>query len=253
MSDSLPELLQFRHSHFNEKARWALDWKCVPHTRRSLLPGPHIRTIQSLTGQTSVPVLLMDGNVIQGSARILEELEQRVPEPPLYPKDPAARARALEIQSWFDDEVAPCVRRSFFATALHEPTYVCGMFASDRNLATRALYRAVFPVVMGRMKRSMGITDRSIEEADAMIERGLDFVVRERGPSGHLVGEAFTVADLTAASILAPVADPPGSSMERPRPLPQGVERWLARWADHSGVAWVREQYRKHRPPSAEA
>jgi hypothetical protein len=28
-----PILVQFRFSHFNEKARWALDYKGVPHRR----------------------------------------------------------------------------------------------------------------------------------------------------------------------------------------------------------------------------
>lgn len=30
----------FPASHYNEKARWALDLKAVPHDRVSLLPGP---------------------------------------------------------------------------------------------------------------------------------------------------------------------------------------------------------------------
>jgi hypothetical protein len=44
------ELLQFRHSPYNEKVRWALDLKRVPHRRRSLLPGPHLRTVRRLAG-----------------------------------------------------------------------------------------------------------------------------------------------------------------------------------------------------------
>ena len=32
------ELLQFPYSHFNEKARWALDFKGLRHVRTSLLP-----------------------------------------------------------------------------------------------------------------------------------------------------------------------------------------------------------------------
>src|SRR6185503_21320125 len=42
---AVPVLWQFRFSHFNEKARWALDWKRVPHTRSSLLPGWHFPQI----------------------------------------------------------------------------------------------------------------------------------------------------------------------------------------------------------------
>src|SRR5436190_1646821 len=37
-----PVLWQFKYSHYNEKARWALDFKRVTHVRQSLLPGPHI-------------------------------------------------------------------------------------------------------------------------------------------------------------------------------------------------------------------
>jgi len=31
-----PALWHFPISHFNEKARWALDWKRIPHVRRAL-------------------------------------------------------------------------------------------------------------------------------------------------------------------------------------------------------------------------
>ncbi len=51
------ELLQFRHSPYNEKARWALDFKQLPHRRRSLLPGPHMGVVKRLTGRTETPVL----------------------------------------------------------------------------------------------------------------------------------------------------------------------------------------------------
>jgi len=31
-----PVLWHFPISHYNEKARWALDWKGIPHLRRAL-------------------------------------------------------------------------------------------------------------------------------------------------------------------------------------------------------------------------
>ena len=40
-----PVLWQFRFSHFNEKARWALDWKGIPHVRRALLVTPSRRAV----------------------------------------------------------------------------------------------------------------------------------------------------------------------------------------------------------------
>ena len=48
-----PTLLQFRSSHYNEKARWVLDYKGIPHVRRTLLPGFHARSVRKLTGRTA--------------------------------------------------------------------------------------------------------------------------------------------------------------------------------------------------------
>lgn len=102
------ELYQFRHSPYNEKVRWALDLKRVPHRRRSLLPGPHMGVVKKLTGRTQTPVLVLDdGTAVAGSARILDWLEQQYPEPRLMPDDPAQREQVLAIQRRFDDDIAP--------------------------------------------------------------------------------------------------------------------------------------------------
>ena len=90
-----PELWQFTSSHFNEKARWALDFKRVPHIRHSMIPGFHVATVKRMTGKTHVPVLKLNGNAISDSSRIIEALESAYPEPALYPADPGERRRAL--------------------------------------------------------------------------------------------------------------------------------------------------------------
>jgi glutathione S-transferase len=245
------ELIQFPLSHYNEKARWALDWKRVPHRRRNLLPGPHAPVVKRLTGLTQVPVARFDEAVIAGSARILDELERRFPEPSLYPKDPALRRRALEIQAWFDEEVGPQVRRAFFSIGVREPAHLCRMFAAGHPAPVRALYRLGFPVTRLVMIRSMGIGDAAaVEAAFAGTRAALDFVAGEAGPDGHLVGDAFSVADLAAAALLAPAVCLPGTPMAQPEPRPASVRAWHERWAHHPGVAWVRDRYARFRPAS---
>ena len=71
-------LLTIRVSHYNEKARWALDWKGAAHERQSLLPGPHMRTVKKLTNGATVqvPVLVEAQQVIAGSAAIIEHLDE---------------------------------------------------------------------------------------------------------------------------------------------------------------------------------
>src|SRR5207247_8660717 len=96
-----PVLWQFRFSHFNEKARWALDWKGIAHVRRSLLPGFHVPRVLWTTGQRSLPVLVLDRETIHDSTRIIERLERRRPEPAPYPAAPGARRRAPDPGRFF--------------------------------------------------------------------------------------------------------------------------------------------------------
>jgi glutathione S-transferase len=242
------ELIQFRYSHFNEKARWGLDWKGVPHKRRSLLPGPHMPTVRRLTGQTATPVVRFGQRVVHGSARILEHLEARYPDPPLLPRDPAQRRRALEIQAHFDDVVGPAVRCALFSELLDEPDYLCAMFASGKPRLTRALYRASFPLAKPLMRKANGVTSRAaIDAAFDATNAALDFVAAEAGDRAYLAGSAFSVADLAAASLLAVCTNPDHPDMKRPEPMPESVRSWLARWDRHPGSAWVREMYARHR------
>ena len=117
-----PVLFQFTYSHFNEKARWALDFKRVPHVRHSLLPGEHIRKILAMTGQTSVPVLMIDGKPFFDSTRIIETLEHLHPHPTLYPADPEMRRRALELEDFFDERLVPMIGCGSFISRCPIPT-----------------------------------------------------------------------------------------------------------------------------------
>jgi glutathione S-transferase len=243
------ELFQFPFSHYNEKARWALDWKGIAHRRIDLLPGPHAPRIARLTGKTTVPVLRIGERVIAGSAEIIDELERLQPEPALYPADSAQRERALALERHFDDEVGPRVRRALFTVLLREPAYLVRVFAGRRSAPVRIGYRALFPITKQVVGRSMSVFDRAaVDDAFAGTERALDLVAKQVGASGYLVGDRFGVADLTAASMLALLVRPEHPDMARPTPMPESLHEFLARWADHPAAHWALEQYRRHRP-----
>jgi glutathione S-transferase len=61
----------------------------------------------------TVPALKLDGQRIQGSRRIARRLDERWPEPPLLPADPALRERVEEAERWGDEQLQPIPRRLF--------------------------------------------------------------------------------------------------------------------------------------------
>lgn len=247
--DSAPELWQFRLSMYPEKARWALDYKNIPHIRRSLLPGPHVPKLMPRFGQKALPILRDGARIIKGSAEVLAYLEQKHPEHPLLPADPALRVRALELQARFD-EAGEHVRRAFFWEFLRDPGYAANLFASGQAPGTRRFYRLVFPGVRVVMRQQMKINAARAEESLGKTRELLDYVAGHQGPSGYLLGNRFSLADLAAAVMMQPCANPPEYPTPYPQPYPPDLGNWLKRWQNHPATAWTKEMYRRHRGKS---
>lgn len=244
------ELLQFRFSPYNEKVRWALDLKGAPHRRRALLPGPHLPLVKKATGgrASATPVLVQDGEAVVESATILEWLEARFPTPPLFPTDAAQAQAARAIQARFDSDIGPRGRCTVLATLLETPRYFAAVFGAGHGAMARAAYALTVPLAAPLVRRGNGIIGAaSVADGHRAFEQGLDLVAREGAATGYLVGNRFSVADLTAASMLAMCVDPPDSPMARPRPMPPGFARLIERHAQHPGADWVRGIYARHR------
>jgi glutathione S-transferase len=244
----LPTLWQLELSHYNEKVRWALDYKRIPHRRRALLPGLHAVKAQKLTGDCrTTPVMTFDGISIGDSTRIIAELEARWPEPPLYPADPAARERALELEDFFDEQLGPHIRRAVYHQLLPHPRLVLPLFEHNQPLASRALLRACFPALRVAIVRAFSITDEDAQESRERTVAAVDRLESELGPSGYLVGDAFTVADLTAASLLYPIVRPPSFPYPSVTDPPPEAREFLDRLAARPGGRWIERIYERHR------
>lgn len=242
-------LHQFAFSHFNEKARWALAFKGVICPRRTYLPGPHMPAIRKLSGQAQTPVLETGDTIVCGSANIIEHLEQTHPEPSLYPKDSELRETALKLQTDMDRELGPAVRTVVFSALVNEGGYLTRMFAGSKNLPTRALYRATFPLARGLIAKGNGVDDpANIRACFKQVHTWLDHIATVLDGRPYLVDNRFCVADLCAAALLAPIASVEHVDMKRPQPVPESVAAIIDQYAAHPTITWVRETYRQHRP-----
>src|SRR5207245_8388789 len=96
-----PLLWHIPLSHFNEKVRWTLDYKRIPHRRQVLGPDYLLRAWRA-TGRGTLPILHLDGRAIGDSTHIIAALERKYPETALYPADEATRRRALELEDFFE-------------------------------------------------------------------------------------------------------------------------------------------------------
>jgi glutathione S-transferase len=252
-TDGSTVLWHLKVSNFNEKARWALDHKGVPHLRRAIDAGFHRRTARRLTGGATFPILVMDGRAIGDSTEIIAALERRHPDPPLYPADREERGRALMIEEFFDEELGPYARLLVLHHLMEERDLFGHTFAPDMKPVRRYLMRTIFPLTKRAVNRQFGIDEQSVQHAFQKVRAAGRRFREELQPSGYLAGDDFTVADLTLAALVAPVVCPeqfPYPQPQRDHPVLEPVRDALR----ESGLLdWTHAMYALHRAPTAEA
>lgn len=246
-----PLLWHLPLSHYSEKARWAFDWKQVPHRRRVMPPG-----LQPLGGLlltrgrgVTMPVLVDEGLALADSTDIVAWLEERAPERPLYPSDPAERARALEIEDWFDENAGPAARQWGFTVLLTEPEAMRQFAIKQTEWAPFPVPTAVFAPISNAFlgaRYSIGSADGA-ERAWGDLVAALDRIEAElaRGPGDFLVGSGFSVADLTAAALLYPLVLPPEGPWQAVRTA--AFEELQSTVRERPAFRWVEETFRRYR------
>jgi glutathione S-transferase len=249
---TLPVLWHLKASHYNEKARWALDHKRVPHIRRAVTPPRHRAIAPLLNAGRTFPVLVLDGVAIGDSTRIIEALERRYPEPPLYPADPDDRRRALELEEFFDEELGPDVRRIVFDALFADPELFLATLMPDLGGRRRRAALVGFPLLRAGFRAAFAIDEQTVDLGWERVHAACERFHTELGPRGYLVGGSFTVADLTLAALISPAVCPdqfPYPQPQRNHPLLAPLHELLA----ESGLlAWARQIYARHRGPSSE-
>jgi hypothetical protein len=131
---------------------------------------------------------------------------------------------------------------------------VVPLFTDGQPAATRALLRAGFPVLRVAMGRRFEISAESAAHSRAKMVAAMDRLEREISAGGYLVGDSFTVADLTAAALFYGVARPPQFPypMVDVNDLPDCWREFVDSLAQRPGGQWVAQMYGRHRGQSTE-
>ena len=102
-------------SLFTAKVRIALDEKgldyeliSVPFSRAAGY-SPKLPEMLAINPKGQVPVLIDDDVSVYDSTLILEYLEERYPEPPLYPRQIAERVRCRQLEAASDEILFPFI------------------------------------------------------------------------------------------------------------------------------------------------
>ena len=215
-------------------------------------PGRTCRVVLWLTGQTAVPVLQSrrrDDRRLDAHHRRARSAAPRAAALPRRPRRAPARARARGLLRRGDRPAHP-------ARALpRRPAGpdVRGRVSCRTGIAplAKTLYRRALPGgPRGHALRHGHHRRRRRAEPRAVRGGARPARARRSGRPGYLVGDAFSVADLTAAALLSPLTLPPGVSRTPRRRCRASVARVPGALREAPGVRWAREMYRRHRGTS---
>jgi len=249
-----PRLATFATSHFCEKARWALQWHGIAFDEVTWPPGLH-RLLAARAGAkaTSLPLLIGDGGVVEGSSAIIDWAERNASDAGRSLAPNAGRDEAAAIEQRADRVIAIHVRRLAYAALLPEHADVVkrAMFQSAAGWH-RVAGNLTWPLVWRLIMKSYDIGPGAAADARAKLEAELDWLdglLADSRP--YLAGDRFSRADLTVASLLGPIARPREMPVYHEMRVPDALAADIRRWSERPVMRFVRAQYRTHRRPAA--
>jgi glutathione S-transferase len=258
MSGAERILYQFPISHYCEKTRWNLDAKGLSYRVHDLVPGWHNLTTRRLSRVGTVPVLLDRGVAVGDSSAIAAHLDRAYPERPLLPASEPLRARVLELEAYFGKRAGRAVRQWMYGQLAQRPGAIAALVLGAYSPAVRFAGKIAAPLLERAMRRMYRLDAASVARARETIDEVFDRVERETSgdPARYLAGDALSIADIAAASLLGPLVAPPGSpwaATTAPERSPPSITAVRAELARRPGWAWVVARYAGDRRPVASA
>src|SRR4051812_45968770 len=181
----------------------ALTLKGIEYKRIEYPPPLHAPLQRLRFGARTVPSIRFDdGEKLSGSRPIMRRIEELAREPPLFPADPALRARVEEAERWGEEVFQPIVRRLLWPAFARNPRAMAGYQEGQRSPALpESVLVAMAPVVTRIERRLNDATDDAaradLEALPGHLDR-IDAWIAE----GVLGRDAANAADLQIATTL---------------------------------------------------
>ena len=201
-------LITMPHSHYAEKARWALDRLSISYREEPHVPLLH-RLATTRQGGGSVPVLVQGGRRFLNSTEILRHADSSCGGDRLYPRDPDVRRAVEALEEQFDQELGPHTRRWAYFQLLPHRALLYTLMARGVPRLEAGLLKATLPIVALAIRKGLRITPDGAQRSILKL-RGIFSEVDKLLADGrqYLVDDRFTAADLTFAALASPVLLP---------------------------------------------
>ncbi|MCA9685767.1 MAG: glutathione S-transferase [Myxococcales bacterium] len=203
-------LLTIRPSHYNEKARWALDHHELAYEERPLMPMLHFPPVIAAllprragradreSTRFSTPALLTEDRAITDSGEIVAFADERGDRGRALLGDPEAEELARHFSGRFGADVRLCV----YQHILDRDELMNELALRSVGSTQARLFRLGLPAIRKGLRKRLGVEAARAERALGRIEAEFAKVdARLADGRSFLCGDSFSVADLSFAAL----------------------------------------------------
>jgi glutathione S-transferase len=237
-------------SPWTEKARWALDWRGVPHAFaqfQPLIDEPWLRLkTGNFSRKATVPVLVEGSEVLGDSFAIARHAERVGVGPSLWPP-----GREAEIDAWNDtsERALRAGRALFFGRFVDDPDAQLDQVPPFVPAALRPLLRPVVRSGVAYLRAKHGADAAMTAGARDALDGILALLGRTLAGTRHLLGD-FSYADV-AMAVVCQFVRPVDDRWIRLAPATRRCWTEAALAEKHRDViAWRDELYARYRRPA---
>lgn len=193
-------LHQWEISPFCRKVRKILQYKNLSYVTQNY-NGLLALKVSRLSKAAKLPVLEYAGEWIQDSSDIAEFLEQRHPQPALFPSDPQQQAQALLWEDWADESLYwyEVYLRFMDQRALQ---LTIPILCAGRPQFEGWIIGTLAPMIYRQQLRSQGIGRLSRDRVEAKFFQHLDRIEVVLSHQPWLASHELTIADIAVAAQL---------------------------------------------------
>lgn len=222
-----------------------MDYKGLDYRLKNLFPGLHLRTTKKIAPKSYLPILIDHGEQIQNSHVIINYLDDKYPEKSLTPSDSELLEQALAWEKYCDVEIGVHIRRYCYHILLAEPKIVVPFFTQGGPWWGPLFFKLFFNKLEPVMRKVMAIDEEGAQKSEVRIQQAIDKLYAEYQQRQFLVGDEFGRADLTAASLLAPLIMPQGYGLDWPDTMPARLQNFVDKNAEK--LERFRQLYNEYR------
>ena len=197
-------------SHYCEKVRWALDYLKLPYVEEAHMP-PFYKFATTKAGGGTVPVLITEDGNFTDSTDILKYLDSIVSDDEkLYLTGSQQRQQVEELEALFDEKLGPAVRSWAYFYIIDNSKIIQPKWTQNVPSLEKFLFPVIFPAMRSLVIKKYEVNAESATQYYQQIEN-VFVKVNELLADGrkYLVGDKISAADISFASLAAPILQPP--------------------------------------------